>query len=123
MVALKASGANVFFNFSNGKFTVQSLRRCRRAGLDAAGLPAGGLDLDRVDPEAGRRSSARSARSPSPTRRTRSTRSGATTPGIKDYYEFMKRWAPGLDAEDSLNVTAYSMASCSPTCCAAAATT
>ena len=32
LVQLKASGANVFFNFSNGKFTVQSLRRASEMG-------------------------------------------------------------------------------------------
>ena len=108
IVSLRASGANVFFNFSNGKFTVQALRRARELGWSPQiYLPVGSTSIASILRPAGAESAV-----------------GAVTisnhknpldpqwkddPGLKDYYEFMKRHAPALDAEDSLNVSAYSM--------------
>ena len=108
MVTLKTSGANVLFNFSNGKFTVQSLRRMGELGwTPQVYLPVGSSSIASILKPAGAERAV-----------------GAITisnmknpldpqwrddPGMKAYYDFMKRWAPGLDAEDSLNVTAYSM--------------
>jgi branched-chain amino acid transport system substrate-binding protein len=108
MVTLKASGANVFFNFSNGKFTVQSLRRMGELGwAPQVYLPVGSSSIASILKPAGTERAVGAI--------TISNMKNPLDPqwrddaGMKAYYEFMKRWAPGLDAEDSLNVTAYSM--------------
>lgn len=109
MVTLKSSGANVFFNFSNGKFTVQSLRRMGElAWTPQVYLPASASSIASILKPAGVERAVGAV--------TIANIKNPLDPqwrddaGIKAYYEFMKRWAPALDAEDSLNVTAYSMA-------------
>jgi hypothetical protein len=109
MVTLKSSGANVFFNFSNGKFTVQSLRRMGELGwTPQVYLPASASSIASILKPAGVERAVGAV--------TIANIKNPLDPqwrddaGIKAYYEFMKRWAPGLDPEDSLNVTAYSMA-------------
>ncbi|MBP6900112.1 MAG: ABC transporter substrate-binding protein [Burkholderiaceae bacterium] len=109
MVMLKSSGANVFFNFSNGKFTVQSQRRLGDLGwTPQVYLPVGSTSIASVLKPAGVERSIGAV--------TVASMKNPLDPqwredaGIKAYYEFMKRWASGLDPEDSLNVTAYSMA-------------
>jgi ABC-type branched-subunit amino acid transport system substrate-binding protein len=109
MVTLKSSGANVFFNFSNGKFTVQSLRRMGElAWTPQVYLPASASSIASILKPAGVERAVGAV--------TIANIKNPLDPqwrddaGIKAYYEFMKRWAPGLDPEDSLNVTAYSMA-------------
>ena len=108
LVQLRASGANVFFNFSNGKFTVQSLRRAGEMGwTPQIYLPVGSTSIASILRPAGTERAV-----------------GAITisnhknpldpqwrddPGLKEYLEFMKRHAPTLEAEDSLNLSAYSM--------------
>lgn len=109
MVTLRASGANVFFNFSNGKFTVQSLRRMGDLGWrPQVYLPASASSISSilkpagVEPAVGAVTVATFKNPQDPQWRDDA--------GVKGYHEFMKRWAPGLDAEDSFNVAAYSMA-------------
>ena len=109
MVTLKSSGANVFFNFSNGKFTVQSLRRMGElAWTPQVYLPASASSIASILKPAGVERAVGAV--------TIANIKNPLDPqwrddaGIKAYYEFMKRWATGLDPEDSLNVTAYSMA-------------
>lgn len=109
MVTLKSSGANVFFNFSNGKFTVQSLRRMGElAWTPQVYLPASASSIASILKPAGVERAVGAV--------TIANIKNPLDPqwrddaGIKAYYEFMKRWALGLDPEDSLNVTAYSMA-------------
>lgn len=108
LVQLRTSGANVFFNFSNGKFTVQSLRRAGEMGwTPQIYLPVGSTSIASILRPAGTERAV-----------------GAITisnhknpldpqwrddPGLNDYLEFMKRYAPALEAEDSLNLSAYSM--------------
>lgn len=109
IIALRASGANVFFNFSNGKFTVQSLRRAGELGWKPqVYLPAGSTSIASILRPAGAEHAVGAI-----------TVANVKNPldpqwrddaGLKEYLEFMKRWAPGLDAEDSLNLSAYSMA-------------
>ena len=108
MVMLKSSGANVFFNFSNGKFTVQSLRRLGELGwTPQVYLPVGSSSIASILKPAGVERAVGAV--------TLANMKNPLDPqwrddaGIKAYYEFMKRWAPGLDPEDSLNVNAYSM--------------
>lgn len=108
MVTLKSAGANVFFNFSNGKFAVQALRRLGDLGwTPQVYLPASASSIASILKPAGVEraigaitiASVKNPQDPQ----------WRDDPGIKAYYEFMKRWAPGLDPEDSFNVTAYSM--------------
>ena len=108
MAMLKSSGANVFFNFSNGKFTVQSLRRLGELGwTPQVYLPVGSSSIASILRPAGVERAVGAV--------TLANMKNPLDPqwrddaGIKAYYEFMKRWAPGLDPEDSLNVNAYSM--------------
>ena len=109
LAQLKASGANVFMNFSNGKFTVQSLRRAGEMGwTPQIYLPVGSTSITSILKPAG------------PERAV-----GAITisnhknpldpqwrddPGMKEYLDFMKRHAPELDPDNSLNVNGLSMA-------------
>jgi branched-chain amino acid transport system substrate-binding protein len=108
MVMLKSSGANVFFNFSNGKFTVQSLRRLGELGwTPQVYLPVGSTSIASILKPAGVERAVGAV--------TLANMKNPLDPqwrddaGIKAYYEFMKRWAPAQDPEDSLNVNAYSM--------------
>ena len=108
MIMLKSSGANVFFDFSNGKFTVQSLRRMGELGwTPQVYLPVGSSSIASIlkpagiEPAVGAVTLANMKNPLDPQWRDDA--------GIKAYYEFMKRWAPALDPEDSLNVNAYSM--------------
>jgi ABC-type branched-subunit amino acid transport system substrate-binding protein len=109
MVTLKSSGANVFFNFSNGKFTVQSLRRAGELGwTPRVYLPVGSSSIASILKPAGLDRAAGAI--------TIANQKNPLDPqwqedaGMREYHEFMKRYAPALDAQDSLNVSAYSMA-------------
>jgi ABC-type branched-subunit amino acid transport system substrate-binding protein len=108
MVTLKSSGANVFFNFSNGKFAVQSLRRMGDLGwAPQVYLPVSASSIASILKPAGVERAVgaitiATAKNPQDPQ-------WRDDPGVKTYYEFMKRWAAGLDPEDSFNVTAYSM--------------
>jgi len=109
MVSLKSSGANVFFNFSNGKFTVQSLRRAGELGwTPQVYLPVGSSSIASILKPAGLERAVGAitiANQKNPL-----DPQWRDDPGLKEYQEFMRRYAPSLDAEDSLNVSAYSMA-------------
>ena len=109
MVQLKASGANVFMNFSNGKFTVQSLRRAGEMGWQPQlYLPVGSTSISSILGPAGLERAVGAI--------TISNHKNPLDPqwkddaGMKEYFEFMKRYAPGLEANDSLNISGYSMA-------------
>ncbi len=109
ILKLRDSGANVLMNFSNGKFTAQSLRRAGELGWKPqVYLPVGASSIASILRPAGVENAV-----------------GAITlanvknpldplwkddPGMLEYHTFMKRWAPGLDANDSLNVSGYSNA-------------
>ena len=108
MIAIRASGANVFFSFSNGKFTVQSLRRAGEMGWKPqVYLPVGSTSIASILRPAGVEhavgaitlSNVKNPLDPQ----------WQDDPGIREYQAFMKRWAPGLDAQDSLNVSAWSI--------------
>ena len=109
MVALKASNANVFMNFSNGKFTSQSLRRAGEVGWNPqVYLPVGSTSIASILRPAGVER-AIGAITISNTKNPLDPQWLNDT-GMKDYRAFMKRHAPGLDSDDSLNVSGYSMA-------------
>lgn len=108
MVALKGSGANVLMNFAFGKFAVQSIQRTR----DLAWRPqiyigSGSSSIAAILRPAGPENAIGAL--------TIANIKNPLDPqwdndqGMKDYLAFMARYAPGLDAWDSLNVTAYSL--------------
>ena len=108
MIALKASGANVLMSFSNGKFTSQSIRKAAELGWKPQlYIPLGSSSIASILQPAGLDNA-----------------NGAITianqknpldpqwrddPGMKDYKEFMKRWAPGLDPNESLNLSGITL--------------
>jgi branched-chain amino acid transport system substrate-binding protein len=108
MIQLKAANANVFMNFSNGKFTVQSLRRAGEMGWKPQiYLPVGSTSIASILQPAGVEH-AQHAITISNTKNPLDPQWN-DDPGMKDYQAFMKRYAPALDATDSLNVSGYSM--------------
>jgi len=108
LLQLKASGANVFFNFSNGKFTVQSIKRAGELGWSPQiYLPSGSSSIASILRPAGPERAVGAITVSS--HKNPLDPQFQNDPALKDYFEFMKRHAPGLDAQDSLNVTAYSM--------------
>ncbi len=108
MLSLQGSGANVFYSVSTGKFTVQSLRRAGELGWrPQIYLPVGSTSIASILKPAGAEHAVGAI--------TLSNHKNpldpqwANDPGMAEYAAFMKRWAPGLDAQDSLNLSAYSM--------------
>jgi branched-chain amino acid transport system substrate-binding protein len=104
ILALKASGANIFMNFSNGKFASQALRNAAELGWKVQlYLPIGSSSISSILRPAGVENALGAvtiASSKNPL-----DPQWQDDPGMKEYFEFMKRWAPGLDPNDSLNVT------------------
>jgi branched-chain amino acid transport system substrate-binding protein len=108
MVALKASGANVLMNFAFGKFAVQSIQRARDIGWrPQMYIASGSSSIAAILRPAGLENSVGAM-----------TIANVKNPldpqwdndqGMKDYFAFMARHAPLLDAKDALNVTAYSL--------------
>ena len=108
MIMLKASGANVLMSFSNGKFTSQSIRKAAELGWKPQlYIPLGASSIASILQPAGLDNA-----------------TGAVTianqknpldpqwrddPGMKEYKEFMKRWAPALDPNESLNLTGITL--------------
>ncbi len=109
LVTLMAAGANVLMNISTGKFTVQSIRRAADLGWKPqVYLPAGSGSIASILQPAGLDKASGAI--------TIATTKNPLDPqwqndaGLNEYFDFMKRHAPGLDARDGLNVTGYSMA-------------
>lgn len=109
LVSLKESGANVFMNFSTGKFTAQAIRRAADLGWKPqVYLPLGSSAIASILQPAGLERSIGSytiANQKNPL-----DPQWADDPGMKAYLDFMKRWAPALDAHDSLNTSGYNLA-------------
>ncbi|MEZ5651118.1 MAG: ABC transporter substrate-binding protein [Burkholderiaceae bacterium] len=109
MVTLAASDANVFFSVTNGKFTVQALRRAGDRGWKPQlYLPVGTTSIASILKPAGY-DNAKGAI-------TIANQKNPLDPqwrddaGIREYYAFVKQWAPGQNPEDTINVSGYSMA-------------
>lgn len=109
VLQLKSSGANVFMNFTNGKFTSQAIRRAGELGWKPQMyLPVGASSIAAIlqpaglDKAIGAITLANQKNPLDPQWRD--------DPGMKAYAEFMKRYGTGLDANDSLNVSGYSSA-------------
>ncbi len=109
LVQLKAANANVFMNFANGKFAVQGLRRAGEMGWKPQiYLPVGSTSIASILRPAGLEH-ALNAITISNTKNPLDPQ-WHDDPGMKEYQAFMKRYASALDADDSLNVSGYSMA-------------
>ena len=109
LATLKESGANVLMNFSAGKFTAQAIRRAAELGwTPQIYLPLGSSAIASIlqpaglDKSVGAITIANQKNPLDPQWRD--------DPGLKAFDEFMKRWAPTLDAKDSLSVSGYSLA-------------
>ena len=109
IIALRASGANALFSLSNGKFTVQSIRKVHDIGWKPQMfLPLGSASLTSIIRPAGPEKAvgaitaayAKSAADPQ----------WANDPGIVALREFTKQWLPGQDPDDSLVAGGYSSA-------------
>ena len=108
MVQLRASNANVFMSFANGKFAVQSLRRAGEMGWKPQiYLPVGSTSIASILRPAGVEH-ALNAITISNTKNPLDPQ-WHDDPGMKEYQAFMKRFAPSLEADDTLNVSGYSM--------------
>jgi branched-chain amino acid transport system substrate-binding protein len=107
IVALKASGADVFFNVTTAKFAAQAIRKSdeigwkplhlinsissavasvlKPAGLDkSVGLITAAYSKDPTDPQF------------------------RDDPGVRDYFDFMRKYFPESDATNMQNAIAYS---------------
>lgn len=109
VLQLKSSGANVFMNFTNGKFTSQAIRRAGELGWKPQMyLPVGASSIAAILQPAGLDKAIGAI--------TLANQKNPLDPqwrddaGMKAYAEFMKRYGTGLDANDSLNVSGYSSA-------------
>lgn len=109
IITLQASGANVLFSLSNGKFTVQSIRKAHDIGWKPQiFLPLGSASLTSIIRPAGPEKAvgaitaayAKAAGDPQ----------WANDPGIVAMREFARQWMPGIDPDDSLVSGGYSSA-------------
>ena len=108
-------------NFSNGKFTVQAIRRAAELGwTPRMYLPIGSSSIASILQPAGLERAVGAITIAS--QKNPLDPQWSNDPGMKECFEFMKRWAPALDPLESLNTTGYSSAACWPMCCAAVAT-
>jgi branched-chain amino acid transport system substrate-binding protein len=108
MIALKASGANVLMSFSNGKFTSQSIRKAAELGWKPQlYIPLGASSIASILQPAGMENATGAI--------TIANQKNPLDPqwrddlGMKEYKEFMKRWAPALDPNESLNLTGITL--------------
>ena len=109
VVSLKASGANALFSLSNGKFTVQSIRKAHDIGWKPQiFLPLGSASLTSIIRPAGPEKAIGAI--------TAAYNKGAADPqwdkdpGIVALREFTKQWMPEGDPNDQLVAGGYSSA-------------
>jgi branched-chain amino acid transport system substrate-binding protein len=109
ILALKGSGANILMNFSNGKFASQAIRNAAEMGWKPQlYIPIGSSSIASILRPAGTENAQGAI--------TIASSKNPLDPqwqddaGMKEYIEFMKRWAPALDPNDSLNVTGITIA-------------
>ena len=110
IVALKASGADVFFNVTTPKFAAQAIKKAAEIGwkpvhmLNSVSNSIGAVLRSRRASTMPRASLRRS------TSRTRPTRPGRNDPGFKGWLAFMDKYYPDGDKTNSCNVDAYTIA-------------
>ncbi len=109
VVSLKSSGANVFFSMSNGKFTVQSLRKAYEIGWKPQiFLPVGSASLSSIIRPAGVEKAVGAM--------TGAVSKSASDPewdkdeGMNGLRDFARRWMAGGDPNDALLCAGYGSA-------------
>lgn len=109
MLSLKASGADTFFNISTPKAAAQAIRRSAEMGwrpvhyLNSVSSTVGGVLAPAGLENALGLISAAYNRDPTDPQ-------WQGTPEFEAWLAWMKRWQPGADLRDNLNVYAYSVA-------------
>jgi branched-chain amino acid transport system substrate-binding protein len=109
VVSLKASGATVFFSLSNGKFTVQSLKKAHDIGWKPQVIvPLGSASIAAIMRPAGAEAGkgAITAVYNKPVADPQFERD----PGVVGLREFIKKWLPEADPTDSLVAGGYTSA-------------
>jgi len=101
VVSLKASGANVFISLSNGKFTVQSLKKAHDIGWKPQVIvPLGSASISAImrpaGADAGRGAITAVYNKPA------ANPQFDNDPGVVGLREFIKKWLPDADPTDSL---------------------
>ena len=109
VLSLKASGADALFLLANGKFVSQAIRKSHELGWKPQiFLPLGSSSIASILKPAGVERAvgaitAAYGKNPSDPQ-------WANDPGVKEYFEFMKKYQPGADPLDQLNSGGYSAA-------------
>jgi ABC-type branched-subunit amino acid transport system substrate-binding protein len=107
VIQLKASGADAFFVIATGKHATQAMRKAAELGWKPQiYLPVGSSSVVGVLRPAGVEAArgvitAANAKSPGDP-------AWNDDAGMKDYFDFMKRWAPELNPNDSFASAGYS---------------
>jgi len=108
MIMLKATGANVLMSFTNGKFTSQSIRKAAELGWKPqVYVPLGSSSIASILQPAGLDNALGAVTIAN--QKNPLDPQWRDDPGMKDYKEFMKRWAPALDSNESLNVSGVTL--------------
>jgi branched-chain amino acid transport system substrate-binding protein len=108
MIMLKATGANVLMSFTNGKFTSQSIRKAAELGWKPQiYVPLGSSSIASILQPAGLDNALGAVTIAN--QKNPLDPQWRDDPGMKDYKEFMKRWAPALDSNESLNVSGVTL--------------
>ena len=108
IIMLKATGANVLMSFTNGKFTSQSIRKAAELGWKPqVYVPLGSSSIASILQPAGLDNALGAVTIAN--QKNPLDPQWRDDPGMKDYKEFMKRWAPALDSNESLNVSGVTL--------------
>jgi ABC-type branched-subunit amino acid transport system substrate-binding protein len=106
IVSLKASGADAFFQATTPKFTAQAIRKAHEIGwkplhviLATSSQPSTTLKSAGLDASTGIVTSI--------WRKLPGNPEWADDPAMKDYFAFMKQWAPKEDPEDPTALLGY----------------
>ncbi|MGQ2994527.1 ABC transporter substrate-binding protein [Variovorax sp.] len=109
VVSLKGSGANVFISLSNGKFTVQSMKKAHDIGWKPQViLPLGSSSLSAIMRPAG--AEAGKGAITGVYNKPVSDPQFDKDPGVVGLREFLKKWLPEADPSDSLVGGGYTAA-------------
>jgi len=109
VIALKASGADVFFLATSPKFAAQALRKAFELDWKADRiLVSAASQIPTVLKPAGVEASKGVISSQSLS--TRATRCGRAIPPMKEFYSFMEKWVPGVQPDEASATYIYSAA-------------
>jgi branched-chain amino acid transport system substrate-binding protein len=106
IVSLKASGADAFYQVTTPKFTAQAIRKAHEIGWK----PLHVILANSSQPSTTLKSAGFEASTGIVTsiwRKLPGNPEWADDPAMKDYFAFMKQWAPGEDPEDPTGLLGY----------------